>query len=185
MVPFRIYAKIDTGAIAHNIKIIKNKIGESRLMVIVKADGYGHGAARVASLLQNEADYFAVAELGEALEALIAKIVENHGDDVSIILARGMMEQTLENDYPNADTDEEIAAAKAAMELYHTSVTYMTDLIENRWKGQYEGHKILVAHLTPDRTGYEGHPTREGAAKQGKDLAEFIITKFADLVSQD
>ena len=126
-----------------------------------------------------------LAELGEALEALIAKIVENHGDDVSIILARGMMEQTLENDYPNADTDEEIAAAKAAMELYHTSVTYMTDLIENRWKGQYEGHKILVAHLTPDRTGYEGHPTREGAAQQGKDLAEFIITKFADLVSQD
>ena len=126
-----------------------------------------------------------LAELGEALEALIAKIVENHGDDVSIILARGMMEQTLENDYPNADTDEEIAAAKAAMELYHTSVTYMTDLIENQWKGQYEGHKILVAHLTPDRTGYEGHPTREGAAQQGKDLAEFIRTNFADLVSQD
>ena len=68
MNPPRIYAKIDTGAIAHNIKLIRNKIGESRLMVIVKADGYGHGAARIAALLQNEADFFAVAELGEALE---------------------------------------------------------------------------------------------------------------------
>jgi len=76
MIPSRIYAKIDTGAIAHNIKLIKNNIGGSRLMVIVKADGYGHGAARIAALLQNEADFFAVAELGEALELRARGIVK-------------------------------------------------------------------------------------------------------------
>ncbi|MBQ8449173.1 MAG: alanine racemase [Clostridia bacterium] len=68
MEPQRIYAKIDTGAIAHNIKLIKNKIGKSRLMLIVKADGYGHGAAELAKRFESEADYFAVAETGEALE---------------------------------------------------------------------------------------------------------------------
>ena len=76
MNPSRIYAKIDTGAIAHNIKLIKNNIPGIRLMVIVKADGYGHGAARVAALLQNEADFFAVAELGEALELRARGIVK-------------------------------------------------------------------------------------------------------------
>ena len=76
MNPSRIYAKIDTGAITHNIKLIKNKIGGARLMVIVKADGYGHGSARIAALLQNEADFFAVAELGEALELRARGIVK-------------------------------------------------------------------------------------------------------------
>jgi alanine racemase len=64
----RIYAKIDLGAIAHNIKTIKNKIGESKLMLVVKADGYGHGAVAVAREFESEADYFAVAEMREALE---------------------------------------------------------------------------------------------------------------------
>ena len=58
----------------------------------------------------------------------------------------------------------------------------MTDLIENVWQGKYGDHVIKVAHLTPDRTGYEGHPTREGAAVQGADLAEFIRTEFPELV---
>lgn len=64
----RIYAKIDTGAIAHNIKLIKSKIGKSMLMLIVKADAYGHGAAALAKKFESQADYFAVAEAGEATE---------------------------------------------------------------------------------------------------------------------
>lgn len=68
MEPLRIYAKIDTGAIAHNIKLIKNKIGASRLMAIVKADAYGHGSAVLSKKFEKEADYFAVAETGEAME---------------------------------------------------------------------------------------------------------------------
>ncbi len=64
----RIYAKIDLGAVAHNIKIIKEKIGTSKLMLIVKADAYGHGALALAKAFEKEADYFAVAEMGEAME---------------------------------------------------------------------------------------------------------------------
>ena len=37
-------------------------------MLIVKADAYGHGAAALAKLFESEADYFAVAETGEAAE---------------------------------------------------------------------------------------------------------------------
>ncbi len=64
----RIYAKIDLSAVAHNIKLIKEKIGGSRLMLIVKADAYGHGALAVAKAAEKAADYLAVAEMGEAME---------------------------------------------------------------------------------------------------------------------
>ncbi len=105
--------------------------------------------------------------LTKELKALIAEIEENHGKTVPIVLARGMMER---------------AANDPIAELYHTSVTHMTDIIENVWQGVYGEHVIKVAHLTPDRTGYEGHPTREGAAVQGADLAAFIKAEFPDLV---
>jgi hypothetical protein len=59
----------------------------------------------------------------------------------------------------------------------------MTSLIENEWGGKYGDNIIKVAHLTPDRTGHEGHPKREGAAIQGKELAEFIRTNFPELVA--
>ena len=74
MEPQRIYAKINTGAIAHNIKLIKSKIGKSLFMLIVKADGYGHGAAAISQKFEDAADYFAVAETGEAMELRAAGI---------------------------------------------------------------------------------------------------------------
>ena len=103
-------------------------------------------------------------ELGAELELLIKEIEKNHGEAVPIILARGMME--------------------ADNELYLTSVNYMTALIEEEWQGKYGNHTVKVARLTPDRTGYANHPTRDGAAVQGVELAEFIrkeFPEFADL----
>lgn len=41
-------AVIDLGAIAHNVKLLREHAGTARLMTVVKADGYGHGAVRVA-----------------------------------------------------------------------------------------------------------------------------------------
>lgn len=65
----RVYAKIDLDAIAHNIALVKKKIPhDTRLMLIIKADAYGHGAVPIARCFENEADYFGVAEMDEALE---------------------------------------------------------------------------------------------------------------------
>ena len=64
-----VWAEVDLGAIAHNIRELRRITDpKARLMAVVKADGYGHGAvpcARVA--LQNGADMLAVARLPEAL----------------------------------------------------------------------------------------------------------------------
>ncbi|MGC8867419.1 MAG: alanine racemase, partial [Elusimicrobiales bacterium] len=48
------WIEIDTSAIANNIRLIKNKLGKTMLMAVVKADGYGHGAVRISQIAQRE-----------------------------------------------------------------------------------------------------------------------------------
>lgn len=69
MIFYRVYAKIDLDAIEHNINILKKKLsGKAKLLLVVKADAYGHGACEVSRELEQSADYFGVAEINEALE---------------------------------------------------------------------------------------------------------------------
>lgn len=71
----RIYAKIDLDAIEHNIDLVKDKIGnETKLLLVIKADAYGHGSVELAKTFGEKADYFAVAEMNEALELRYAGI---------------------------------------------------------------------------------------------------------------
>ena len=71
----RVYAKIDLDAIAHNIALVKKKIADgTKLMLVIKADAYGHGSTVIAKEFENEADYFGVAEMNEALELRAAGI---------------------------------------------------------------------------------------------------------------
>ena len=66
----RTWAEIYSENIIHNYKSIRSQLPAGcRFLGVVKADAYGHGALRVASLLQeNGADYLAVSCLDEALE---------------------------------------------------------------------------------------------------------------------
>ena len=65
---YRSFAKVDLAAISENFDTLKAKTGPGILTCsVVKADAYGHGAVRVAKLLQNRSDFFAVAALDEAL----------------------------------------------------------------------------------------------------------------------
>ena len=66
----RTWAEIDLSAIRHNYHAIRAALPEGcRFLGVVKADAYGHGALRVAQLLEQEgADYLAVSCLDEALE---------------------------------------------------------------------------------------------------------------------
>ncbi|MEJ2040433.1 MAG: alanine racemase [Desulfosarcinaceae bacterium] len=64
-----IRAEIDLGALAHNVEQLRRITRpEARLLVAVKANGYGHGACEVArTALQSGADWLGVARLDEAL----------------------------------------------------------------------------------------------------------------------
>lgn len=63
-------AEINLERMAYNVSQIKKKLKpETKLMGVVKADAYGHGAVEVSKeLVRQDVDYLAVAVLDEALE---------------------------------------------------------------------------------------------------------------------
>ena len=58
-------ATIHTHALRHNLSQVRSRAPDSRVMAVVKADGYGHGLERVARALSG-ADAFGVAALSDA-----------------------------------------------------------------------------------------------------------------------
>ena len=46
----RVWAEIDADALGHNIALLKRRFGPARIMAVVKADAYGHGAPLIAPL---------------------------------------------------------------------------------------------------------------------------------------
>lgn len=74
---YRVRAEIDLSKIKNNIKEVRNKIGNSvKLMAIVKADAYGHGAVQVAKCLESDVDAFGVAIIEEGIELRNAGVVK-------------------------------------------------------------------------------------------------------------
>ena len=72
----RAWVEIDLAALANNVKAIKAFLApETKLMAVVKADAYGHGAVTVAqTALANGADSLAIATLAEGVELRSAGI---------------------------------------------------------------------------------------------------------------
>jgi len=71
----RTYAKIDLDAIEYNIDNVLEKLGDkSKLLAVIKADAYGHGAVEVGKLLEGKCDFFGVACVEEAVELIKAGI---------------------------------------------------------------------------------------------------------------
>jgi len=65
-----VWAEINLSAIRHNIRQVKQCLDpETRIMSIIKANGYGHGADKIAKdALEEYSDYFGVAVLSEAID---------------------------------------------------------------------------------------------------------------------
>src|SRR5438270_10394220 len=65
---YRCWAEIDRSALRHNAKIVREQIGSAEMLVVVKANAYGHGLAGVAEALAKDAQLFGVANLEEAIQ---------------------------------------------------------------------------------------------------------------------
>ena len=118
----RAWAEIDLDAISHNVKGIKNIIRpDVKLMAVVKADAYGHGAFEVAkTCLESGAERLAVAFVDEAVE------LREKGIDVPILLLGVSMPDAIGNiikyDITPAVADVEFAKqlSKAAVAAQKT-----------------------------------------------------------------
>lgn len=79
----RVHAEIDLDAIIHNMEAMHANISENtKIMAVIKADGYGHGAVEVAEAIDDLPYVFgyAVATVEEGL------ILRNHGIDKPILV---------------------------------------------------------------------------------------------------
>lgn len=65
----RTWCEVDLRAIRQNMINIRKKAGQRpKVMAVIKADGYGHGAAEIGQYIYDEADCFGVATIEEAVE---------------------------------------------------------------------------------------------------------------------
>ncbi len=62
------WAEINLNAIQENVKAIKGKVGNRKIIAVVKANAYGHGVLPISRAIADFVDMFAVATLEEAIE---------------------------------------------------------------------------------------------------------------------
>jgi alanine racemase len=104
---------IDTGALRHNLEVIRTLAPKSRVMAVIKANAYGHGIIAAARAL-DAADAFAVARIDEGLALRQAGIKK------SILLLEGVLDQEQLNAAAAADfelvvhTQEQVELLQAA-----------------------------------------------------------------------
>lgn len=97
-------ATVDTGALRHNLQVVRRWAPNSRVMAVIKANAYGHGLVAVARALEST-DAFAVARVDEGLTLRQAGILG------PTVLLEGVF-----------DTEQLDAAAAAHFELVvHTA----------------------------------------------------------------
>lgn len=63
---FASVAEIDLTALASNLRQVKNQVGRAKILAVVKANAYGHGAVEVARFLADKGRAMGVALLGVA-----------------------------------------------------------------------------------------------------------------------
>jgi alanine racemase len=82
----RVWAEIDTSAVRHNLRAVRSRAAGARVMAVLKANAYGHGAVEMARLLAGEAiDAIGVGDSGEALE------LRDAGIDAQILIVGGII----------------------------------------------------------------------------------------------
>lgn len=150
------WTEIDLTAIRHNAVTVKQHIGSGvRLMAVVKADAYGHGAVRCAkTALNSGADYIGVATVAEAIElrealvnAPILVLSQPPLESIPLLLAYKVMPSIYTAEF--AIQYAEIADAFSMRAPYHLAINTGMNRIGVRhdevirFMGQVSFHRAL------------------------------------------
>ncbi len=158
------WVEIDLNAIRRNAAAVKHRIGSHcRLMAVVKADAYGHGAVRCAkTALNSGAEYLGVATVDEAIElreafvnAPILVLSEPPASAIPLLLAYKVM--------PSVYTPEfligyaEAADAVGLRAPYHLAVNTGMNRIGVRYDETVAFMKQVSFHRALDLVGTFTH----------------------------
>ena len=98
-------ASVDTGALRHDLQIIRQQAPKSRVMAVIKANAYGHGLVNVARALDS-ADALAVARVEEGLA------LRDAGIKTPIVLLEGVLNREQLDAAMSAEFDLVVHAAE-------------------------------------------------------------------------
>lgn len=121
-----VWAEINLDNLAHNIREVRRVTRpETKVTAVIKADGYGHGAAIIGkTLLENGADRFAVATLSEGIQLRkaypqteILVLGYTPAELASTVIAHGLI-QTLYSVEAAADFSRAAEAANTRVKVH-------------------------------------------------------------------
>ncbi|MBR1969321.1 MAG: alanine racemase [Clostridia bacterium] len=168
----RVYAQINKNSILKNIKKIKESLkNDVKLMPVIKADAYGHGALEVAKLLVPYSDFFAVAVIEEALQ----------------IKQEGIKTPLLILGYVNPDSYEDIVDNDIRIPVFtYEAAKRLSDIAKKK-------NKIAKIHIAIDtgmnRIGFKNKPENLKVIEEISVLEnifiEGIFTHFATADEKD
>ena len=121
---YRVQANVNLNAIEHNLLEIRRKISENtKLMAIIKADAYGHGAVPLAKAIGDSGriDCYGVAIIEEAVELREAGITKpilvlgyTPKEQYDLVVAHEVMQTIFQYDMAKALSEEAVRQGKTA-----------------------------------------------------------------------
>jgi alanine racemase len=184
-------ARVDLGAISHNVALLRERARGAAVMAVVKADAYGHGLAQAAgAALAGGATWLGVAKLDEAL-----RLREVGFPDVPLLVCIGVPGEPYERAV-RADIDlaagapwlvEEIAAAArragrparvhlkadTGMSRGGSGAGDWAALVDAALAAQAEGHLRVVGVMSHFACADEpGHPSIAAQLSAFTDMVE-------------
>ena len=138
-------AKISITNLLHNLTVLQSHAPQSKMIAMVKANGYGHGIVHIAKHLEHKAYGLGVARIGEALA------LREAGINAPIMLAEGVF----------AKDDLEICAQKNFWPVFHNDL--QLQLLQNSqlskqikaWLKINSGMNRLGFDLTDTKNAYQ------------------------------
>ncbi len=171
-------ALIDVGAIARNVAAIRAHAGNTAAMVIVKANGYGHGAVESArAALEGGATWLGVVDIDEALELRYAGItapilawIHDPAADFDEAVSRNI---DLGVNY--LDQLERIAAAegRANVQIKLDTGLGRNGVVESEWAAVFERAAALEAAGAIRLRGIFSHLASAGPSVDQVQLGKF------------
>lgn len=158
------WVEIDLNAIRHNASTVKHRLNPgTRLMAVVKADAYGHGAVQVAkTALNSGAEYLGVATVDEAialreayLNAPVLVLGEPPATAIPLLLAYKIMPSVYTAEF--AIRYAEAADAMGLRAPFHLKVNTGMNRIGVRWDEVVEFARQISFHRALDLEGTFTH----------------------------
>ncbi len=174
-----VWAEVDLKAIAHNVRELR-RIADpgARLMAVVKANAYGHGAAEVArQALQSGADFLGVARLDEGIR------LRKEGIEAPVLIF-GYTSPNHARELLDFNLTQTVSSYEAAEALSEIAVSYGKKIRIHLKIDTGMGRQGMVVSDLKPQTGQALTEVESVARLQGLEL-EGIYTHFAASDSSD